>query len=68
MFDEKSFRNAVLKKGETILDAAAIMGISKVTLYSKMTGESDFFREEIQKFCEYYGVRPALIFFADKVS
>ena len=64
MFNEKAFRLAISQKGERIADAAKVMGISRVTMYRKMIGESDFYREEIQKFCSHYNVRANDVFFA----
>lgn len=63
MFDERRFNAAVALKGETQEDAARVMGISLPTLYRKKSGVSDFYREEMEKFCEHYNVGPADVFF-----
>lgn len=65
MFDERRFDAAIVLKGESLKDAAAVMGISTATLYRKKTGISDFYRAEIEKFCEHYEVSPDVIFFAE---
>ena len=52
MFDEKKFRAALELSGVSIKELAKELGISKVTLYRKMNGKSDFYRDEIRKICE----------------
>lgn len=47
MFSEDLFRKALKEHNLTITDVAARLGISTVTLYRKMSGESDFYRAEI---------------------
>lgn len=47
MFLEDLFRKALKEHNLTITDVAAHLGISTVTLYRKMSGESDFYRAEI---------------------
>lgn len=68
MFDEALFRFIIMRRGEKISDAAKVMGISQVTLYRKMQGISDFYRTEIQKFCNHYKVQAENIFFANTLS
>ncbi len=69
MFDEKKFRAALVLKGISLSEVAKAMGINVVTLYRKMSGESDFYRNEIQKFCELTGIEnPSDIFFADELA
>lgn len=63
MFNEDAFREAIRAKGENIEMAAKVMGMNKVTLYRKMAGESDFYRKEMQSFCNHYEVKPSGIFF-----
>lgn len=64
MFNEQAFREVIKDKGENIEMAAKVMGINKVTLYRKMSGESDFFAKEILKFCDHYKVTPTSVFFS----
>ena len=52
MFDRKKFRAKIIEKGLTIRDISIILGIKEATLYRKMSGESDFTRNEIQLFRE----------------
>ncbi|MBR4079823.1 MAG: helix-turn-helix transcriptional regulator [Christensenellaceae bacterium] len=69
MFDERQFRAAVCLAGKSMQEVAEAMGISRAALYKKLSGESDFSRGEIQKYCEF--VQPAdmkMIFFSEKVS
>ncbi len=69
MFDEIAFRYFLAKKGKTLQDIATTLGISKVTLYRKINGESDFFRDEIAKCCEVLGKENMQeIFFAKEVT
>jgi len=49
MFNEELFRQALKEHDLTITDLAAGLNISTVTLYRKMSGESDFYRAEINK-------------------
>jgi len=65
MLNERRFNAAIALKGETRADAAKIMGMNPATLFRKMNGKSDFYRAEIQRFCEYYNVAPQDIFFAE---
>jgi len=68
MFDRLLFNQAIKNYGETYDDAAKVMGINKVTLYRKIKGTSDFYRNEIDAFCFHYQVNPQDIFFAPGVS
>ncbi len=69
MFNELEFRHEIAKKGKTLQDIATLLGISKVTLYRKINGESDFYRLEISKICEIIGTENMdKIFFAHKVT
>ena len=65
MFNEKKFREAVKKKGLSMGDIAEFLNINPSTLYRKMSGESDFYRGEIQRLCELLELKnPSEIFFA----
>lgn len=69
MFDEYAFRDFLRRKNATLKDVANALSISTVTLYRKMSGESDFYRSEIQALCDFFGEDNLnYIFFAKKVS
>lgn len=69
MFSENKFKAAVISRGKTLKDVANALGISTVTLYRKMNGESDFYRGEMEKCCEFLGVDNLNdVFFAEKVT
>lgn len=53
MFNEKLFRIALLKRGVSQKQIAKLLDINVVTLYRKMKGDSDFYRDEIQKICDF---------------
>lgn len=65
MFDKNKFKAQVLLSGKTLTEVADILGINLTTLYRKMNGESDFYRNEIQMLCEKLDIKnPSEIFFA----
>lgn len=69
MFDENMFRYILNVKKLSLKDVAKELGISIVTLYRKINGESDFTRPEIQKVCDMVGDEHIIpIFFAKDVS
>jgi len=69
MFDYCAFTDYIRKRGVKLKAVAMAMGMSPSTLYRKATGKSDFTRAEIQKCCDFFGVRELNhIFFAEKVS
>lgn len=69
MFDEKLFHSELKKLGMTVPALAKYLGICKVTLYRKISGKSDFYRDEIQKCQELFGKDLAdRIFFAAEVA
>lgn len=51
MFDIYKFKYVVSKRGFTLKDVAAWLGINIATLYRKMNGISDFTRNEIFIIC-----------------
>lgn len=53
MFNKRLFKAQVVLKGKTLRAVAKELGIDEATLYRKMNGESDFFREEIQTICPF---------------
>ena len=69
VFDEFAMRGMLKRKHLTIDGWAKYLGISKTTLYRKMSGESDFWRNEIQKTCVFVHEESLnSIFFADEVT
>jgi len=65
MFNKKLFKAQVIVEGKTFNEVADYLGINVATLYRKMNGESDFFRDEIQKLKEFLNIKnPDEIFFA----
>lgn len=64
MFNGNLFDAAIRAKGETLMDAAKVMGMNSATLSRKKNGTSDFYRKEIDAFCRHYNVNPDKIFFA----
>ncbi len=71
MFDEGKFRYYVRKNGLNLNQTAEAIGIKYSTLYRKMTGTSDFTREEVQKLKKLLHLTPIEadeIFFANKLA
>lgn len=69
MFDKLKFLGKVKENGKTVQDVADFLGINPATLYRKMNGDSDFYRDEIQKLCGFLHIEdPMKIFFAEKVT
>lgn len=69
MFNSTAFFEALNKAGMSVPNLAQMLGISKVTLYRKISGESDFVRSEIQTCREIFGKEAAdQIFFASEVA
>ena len=69
MFDRRKFKAALALKGLTIRDVAAILSIDVATLYRKMNGTSDFYRNEIQILCTALELKnPEDIFFAKELT
>ncbi len=65
MFNEKLFKMKIKEKGFTLKEIASFLNIDTSTLYRKMNGESDFYRNEIQKLCNLLEFEnPVEIFFA----
>ncbi len=66
MFNEKRFRNFLKEKGVSIQKVADILNIDISTLYRKMNGTSDFYRNEMDALIRELGIEnPSEIFFAD---
>ena len=69
MFDEKAFRKLIKDKGITLQDVANMLHINLVTLYRKMSGESDFYRNEMDILRRELNIdEPDKIFFAQKIT
>ena len=69
MFDKTKFRAAVLLSGKTLPEVAGLLDINLATLYRKMNGESDFYRNEIQILCKELKINnPVEIFFASEIT
>lgn len=53
MFSKKEFEIALLKCEKSKDDIAEILNVNLATLYRKMNGSSDFYRDEIQAISDY---------------
>lgn len=47
MFQKNEFKAELVRRGLSVEQVAKMLGIDTVSLYRKMNGESDFFRNEI---------------------
>ena len=66
MFDKNKFKVQLILSGKTLQDVADILGVNLATLYRKMNGKSDFYRNEIQLLCQGLDIKnPIEIFFAE---
>ena len=71
MFNRNKFRGRVIAEGYTLVYIAAKLDINPTTLNRKMSGESDFTREEIQKLraiLRLTAEETDEIFFADELT
>lgn len=69
MLDKEGFEILLIQKHKTKVEWAKYLGISTTALYRKLNGQSDFFREEIQKSCLFFQVEDmSNYFFAKKVT
>ena len=69
MFNVRKFKAAIALSGLNIQEIAKRMGISTPTLYRKMSGESDFYRNEMLDFCKIVGTKDLMgIFFDPEVT
>lgn len=48
VFQKNEFKAELARRGLTQRNIAGFLGIDPVSLYRKMTGESDFYRNEIE--------------------
>lgn len=71
MFNIEAFKDIVQKKGFTMSSVAEHINVDYSTLYRKMTGVSDFVREEIISICAFLGLNPQerdAIFFSERLE
>ena len=71
MFDKTLFLYHVARKKKTLGDVSTMLEINPATLTRKMSGESDFTRDEVQKlkkFLELSVVDADKIFFAEELA
>ena len=69
LFDKKKFKGIILLKGKTLQDVANLLNISLSTLYRKMNGDSDFYRNEIDIIVREFDIEnPNEIFFASNIA
>ena len=69
MFNEKKFRSLLKEKGITIQKVDDILNIDISTLYRKMNGTSDFYRNEMDSLIRELEIEnPSEIFFADEFA
>jgi len=67
--DRKKIELLLIEQGKSKSEWAEYLGVSKSTLYRKLNGESDFFRGEIQKSCQFFGIEDmTTYFFIPKVT
>lgn len=52
MFKKNEFKAAMARKELSVTDIAKEMGIAPATLFRKISGQSDFYRNEIEKLCQ----------------
>lgn len=53
MLNVKKFRSVLILKGITYKNIAELLNINVTTLYRKLNGESDFYRNEIDIIAKY---------------
>lgn len=71
MFRVDLFKARLAESNKSVRDVANILGCNESTLYRKMSGESDFTRNEIQLFRQAFDLSPAeveAIFFATELA
>lgn len=67
MFKKNEFRAIMARKEVSSTELAKELGIDPATLSRKISGQSDFYRSEIEKICKFLSLTPEetlLIFFA----
>lgn len=69
MFCKDRLYGALNAKGISVPEFARLLGINKTTLYRKITGETDFYRREVEASARILGKEAAFaIFFAQEVT
>lgn len=69
MFNKLKFKAAIVENGKTIADVAKYLNINESTLYRKISGASEFNRDEIQNICIFLHLdSPVEIFFAENMG
>lgn len=69
MFNKKKFLLKLMQEDKSLKDVANHLGISIVTLYRKINGTSDFFRNEVYELIKFLNIEnPDEIFFNNKVT
>lgn len=53
MLNVKKFRSVLILEGKTYKNIAELLNINITTLYRKLNGESDFYRNEIDTVAKY---------------
>lgn len=67
MFKKNEFRAVLARKEKSSNEIAKALGIDPATLSRKISGQSDFYRNEIEKICKILELTPEetmQIFFA----
>ena len=67
MFKKNEFRAMLARKEISVSEIAKALNIDPATLSRKISGQSDFYRNEIEKICQILGLTPnetMQIFFA----
>lgn len=54
--DANLFKYYVMESGKSLSDVAEAIGVTPATLHRKMSGESDFYRKEMQDIAEFLGL------------
>ena len=69
MFNKLKFKAAIVENGKTIADVAKYLNINESTLYRKISGASEFNRDEIQNIFIFLHLdSPVEIFFAENIT
>lgn len=69
MFNKQKFKSLLILSGKSIREISGLLGINEATLYRKMNGTSDFYRNEMQMLIECLNiVNPIEIFFDEYIT
>lgn len=58
MFKKNEFRAAMARKEISTSELAKELGLDPATLFRKISGQSDFYRNEIEKICTILELSP----------